>query len=71
MIGSHIGSTKNCGMVLKFERLSYLLLSRWSFGFGSPIRLGVPIIGAFIESRLVTEKGYLVSQERVWSESKS
>ena len=34
----HIGSTRNYGMVLKLERLSYL--SGWSFGFGSLIGLG-------------------------------
>ena len=34
---SHIGSTRNCGVVLKFERLSHL--SNRSFGLDSSIRL--------------------------------
>ena len=38
MIRSHIGSTRDCGMVLKIERFSHL--SNRSFGLGSPIGLG-------------------------------
>ena len=37
MIRSHIGSTQECGMILKLERLSHILGR--SFGFGSPIGL--------------------------------
>ena len=37
VIRSHIGSTKECGMVLKLERFSNL--SGRSFGLGSPIGL--------------------------------
>ena len=37
MIRSHISSTQECGVVLKFERFSHLLGP--SFGVGSPIRL--------------------------------
>ena len=52
----HIGSTRNCGMILKLERLSHapikpvfwVRLSYWAW---------VPIIGAFVENRCVAEKG--------------
>ena len=37
MIRSHIGFILESGMILKLERLSYLL--GWSFGLGSSIRL--------------------------------
>ena len=37
MIQSHIGSTQECGVVLKLERFSHL--SGRFFGLGSPIRL--------------------------------
>ena len=37
MIQSHIGSTQECEVVLKFERFSYL--SGRSFELGSPIGL--------------------------------
>ena len=37
MIRSHIGSTLECGVVLKLKRFSNL--SSRSFGLGSPIRL--------------------------------
>ena len=37
MIRSHIGSTKECGVVLKLERFSHL--SGQSFGLGSLIGL--------------------------------
>ena len=37
MIQSHIGSTQECRVVLKFDKFSYL--SDWSFGLGSPTRL--------------------------------
>ena len=39
MIQSHIGSTQECGVVLKLERFSHL--SGRSFGLGSPIKLEV------------------------------
>ena len=35
MIRSHIGSTQECGIVLKLERFSHL--SGRSFGLGSPV----------------------------------
>ena len=38
VIGSHIGSIIDCGVVFKLERFSYL--SSQSFGLGSPIGLG-------------------------------
>ena len=38
MIQSHIGSKRNCGVVLKLKRFSHLL--NQSFEFGSPIGLG-------------------------------
>ena len=38
MIRSHIGSTKDCGVVLKLVRFFHL--SDQSFGLSSPIRLG-------------------------------
>ena len=37
MIRSHIGSTQECGVVLKFESFFHLL--GWSFGLGFPIKL--------------------------------
>ena len=37
LIRFHIGSTQECGVVLKLERLFHLL--GWSFGLGSPIGL--------------------------------
>ena len=45
MIGSHIGSIRNCGMLLKLERFSNL--SGQSFGFDSPIRLGYLLESSF------------------------
>ena len=37
MIRSHIGSTQECGVVLKLDGFSHLI--GWSFGLGSSIRL--------------------------------
>ena len=39
MIRSHIGSTQECGVVLKLERFSHLLGR--SFGLSSPIEFEV------------------------------
>ena len=59
MIRSHIGSTRNCGVVFKFEKFSHL--SDRSFGLSSlllvlgtyhwcfhwePIRIGKGLLGA-------------------------
>ena len=57
MIRSHIGSTRNCEVILKFKRFFYL--SDRSFGLSSPIGFGVSIIGVFIESQCVIGNGYL------------
>ena len=38
MIWSHIGSIRNCGVVLKLDRFFHL--SDWSFGLNSLIELG-------------------------------
>ena len=67
MIRSHIGSTQECGVVLKFERFSYL--SGWSFGLGSPIgfealSLVLSLRGAYREKvtweRATWKRGYPV-----------
>ena len=49
----HIGSVRNCGLVFKLKRCSYL--SDQSFGLALLLDL-VPMIGVFIESRYVTRE---------------
>ena len=49
-------------MVLKLD--GFFHLSSGSFGFYSLIGLGVPIIGAFIESQYVARNGYLEEGSR-------
>ena len=53
MIRSHISSTQECGMVLKFERFSHLLGR--SFGVGSPIGLEVLSEG-HVQNMLIFKK---------------
>ena len=59
MIQSHIGSSKNCG-VIQLERFSHLLGR--SFGLSSPIGLVYLslFIGSFIESQ------YVVGKDSTW-----
>ena len=44
MIRSHIGSTKDCKMIFKLERLSYLLSRSFGLGCKTPTLLNVIII---------------------------
>ena len=68
LIHSYIGFTRDCEVVIKLERLSHASI-RLVFSVGLSYCVRESIIGVFIESRCIMGKGYLVSQEKVRSES--
>ena len=68
MIRSHIGSTQECGVVIKLERISHLL--GWSFGLGSPIGLedisftpGPPLVHRIVFSQVALSRYVLALNE--------